>query len=100
MRKQLTVVVLGVMAGALVAAAQSEFHYLGPNGPAFWGQLDPAWAACGNGHEQSPIDFGKLTLLTQLHRRPVPIDYESSTGQIFNNGHTIEVETEGHSELT
>jgi carbonic anhydrase len=95
------VVVLGAMALAVTsAAAQTEFKYFGPNGPAFWGQLDPAWAACGRGHEQSPVDFGKRTLLTTLHRRPVPVDYERSTGQIFNNGHTIEVETEGHNVLT
>ena len=48
---------------------------------------------------QSPIDFGKLTLLTKLRRKPVPVEYERSTGQIFNNGHTIEIETEGHNVL-
>jgi carbonic anhydrase len=98
--KRQTVAILGVMALAVAsAAAQTEFEYFGSHGPAFWGQLDPAWAACGQGKEQSPVDFGKLTLLTQLHRRPVPVEYERSTGHIFNNGHTIEVETEGHNVL-
>jgi carbonic anhydrase len=98
--KRRTVVVLGVMALAVAsAAAQTEFKYLGTNGPAFWGQLDPAWTACGAGQVQSPIDFGKLTVLTKLRRQPVPVDYETSTGQIFNNGHTIEIETEGNNVL-
>src|SRR5688572_12496971 len=45
--KRHAVVVLGVMALAVAsAAAQTEFKYLGSNGPAFWGQLDPAWTAC------------------------------------------------------
>jgi carbonic anhydrase len=48
---------------------------------------------------QSPIDFGKLTLLTKLRRQPVPVEYETSTGQIFNNGHTIEIETGGNNVL-
>ena len=99
--KRRTVVVLGAMALAVTsAAAQTEFKYFGPHGPAFWGQLVPEWAACSNGHEQSPIDFGRLTLLTQRRRQPVPVEYQRSTGQIFNNGHTIEVETEGHNVLT
>jgi carbonic anhydrase len=88
------------MALAVVsAAAQTEFTYFGNRGPTFWGQLDPAWTACGQGGAQSPVDFGKLTLLSQLHRRPVPVEYERSTGEIFNNGHTIEIETEGHDAL-
>ena len=37
--------------------------------------------------------------MTKLRRRPVPVDYETSRGQIFNNGHTIEIETEGNNVL-
>lgn len=98
--KHRTVVMLSVMVLAVAsAAAQTEFKYFGTNGPAFWGQLDPAWAACGRGHQQSPVDFGKIFSLTELRRKPVPVEYERSTGQIFNNGHTIEIETEGHNVL-
>jgi carbonic anhydrase len=99
--KPRAVVMLSAMVLAVAsAAAQTPFAYFGPNGPASWGQLDPAWAVCGNGSEQSPVDFGKNTILTDLHRKPVPTAYERSTGQIFNNGHTIEIETEGHNVLT
>ena len=95
-----TVAMLSVMALTVASvAAQTEFKYFGTSGPAFWGQLDPAWEACERGHQQSPVDFGKLFSLTELHRKPVPVEYERSTGHIFNNGHTIEVETEGHNIL-
>jgi carbonic anhydrase len=94
-----TAAIVGLMVVTASAIAQTEFKYFGPNGPAFWGQLDPTWTACGAGQVQSPIDFGKLTLLTRLQRKPVPVEYETSTGQIFNNGHTIEIETEGNSLL-
>jgi len=99
--KRRTAVLFGLVALAVGAvAAETEFAYFGSAGPAFWGQLDPAWTACGQGHEQSPVDFGKNFSLTELHRKPVPVSYESSTGQIFNNGHTIEIETEGHNVLS
>ena len=99
--KRRTAGILGVMTLAVAsAAAQTEFQYFGTNGPAFWSQLDPDWTACSQGHEQSPVDFGKIFSLTELRRRPVPVDYERSEGQIFNNGHTIEIETEGHNVLS
>jgi carbonic anhydrase len=79
------------------AASAQVFGYLGDIGPTFWAELNPAWATCGSGEIQSPVDF----------RAPYPqrfqrldVEYESSTGEIFNNGHTIEVETEGQNTLT
>ena len=70
-RKPRTAVMLGLLVlAAGSAAAQAEFAYFGSAGPAFWGRLDPAWEACGSGREQSPIDFGKHTVLTALHRQP------------------------------
>src|SRR5207237_3324330 len=68
-------------------------------GTASWGRFEPAWEACGRGHEQSPVAFGKHALLTTLHRNAVPVEYGPSTGQILNNGHTIEIETEGRNVL-
>jgi len=98
--KRQTLAILAITALAVAsAAAQSDFKYFGTNGPAFWGQLDPAWTPCAQGHAQSPVDFGKLALVNQLRRNPVPVKYESSTGLIFNNGHTIEIETKGHNVL-
>lgn len=86
--------VLGV---SQVVQAQ-EFGYLGDVGPAYWSQLSPEWGTCGSGDIQSPIDFGRLTLQTTRVRR-LPIEYGPTTGEIFNNGHTIEVETEGDNVL-
>jgi len=81
------------------AAAQTEFTYFGTKGPAAWGQLDPAWAVCGQGHEQSPVNLGKAFSSAELRRQPVPIEYGEAKGQTFNNGHTIETETEGRNVL-
>jgi carbonic anhydrase len=40
------------------------------------------------------VNFGRLALKTDQFRR-LSLDYGSTTGEIFNNGHTIEVETTG-----
>ena len=80
-------------------AQAQEFAYFGTLGPAFWSTLNPAWTTCGTGEIQSPIDFGRLTLLSNRSRR-LSVDYGPSTGAIFNNGHTIEIQTEGPNVLT
>ena len=94
-KRRMVVMLGGMVLAAGSAAAQTQFTYFGSEGPALWGRLDPAWKACGQGREQSPIDFGKHTLTTALHHKPITVAYHRSTGQIVNNGHTIEIETEG-----
>jgi carbonic anhydrase len=79
-----------------IVTAQT-FGYFGENGPAFWGQLSPAWETCGTGEIQSPVDL-RAPLPQRL--RTLPIEYGTTTGEIFNNGHTIEVEVEGSNFLT
>ncbi|KAK1863320.1 hypothetical protein I4F81_005878 [Pyropia yezoensis] len=46
--------------GAAPAAAASDatlWTYYGRTGPAFWGQLDPAWRTCDTGRRQTPINL-------------------------------------------
>jgi carbonic anhydrase len=87
-----SMVVLAVLAST-PARAQS-FGYFGALGPAYWSQLSPDWGACNSGEIQSPVDLGH-----QRTWRDLAIDYGTTTGEIFNNGHTIEVETEGDNRL-
>jgi carbonic anhydrase len=75
-----------------------EFKYFGPEGPSHWGDV-PGWETCGTGVHQSPIDItaGLLAEPSTV----VPVQYDpATTGEIFNNGHTIEIETEGANTLT
>ena len=76
---------------ASIATAQSTAHwdYLGKEGPLRWGKLDPAYAACSEGHEQSPIDIRNARLNKALQ----PIEFHYVTGSVIeeNNGHTIVV---------
>jgi carbonic anhydrase len=89
----------GLLATPSGSLAQT-FGYLGDIGPTHWAELSPAWTTCGTGQIQSPVNFTKFAdLPTSVHK--VSIDYDANTtGEIFNNGHTIEVETEGLNTLT
>jgi carbonic anhydrase len=44
------------------------------------------------------VDFGRFTLFKRSFHH-LSLDYGTTTGKIFNNGHTIEVETEGENTL-
>jgi carbonic anhydrase len=93
------VLAIGILVAPSDGAAQS-FGYFGNLGPGFWGQLSPAWGTCATGHVQSPVDFTKLAD-HPAPTRMLSIDYDLKTkGAIFNNGHTIEVETDGSNSLT
>jgi carbonic anhydrase len=93
------VLAAGILATPSGAAAQT-FGYLGDIGPSYWADLSPDWIACGTGEIQSPVDFAKLPAHPTSARK-LSTDYDTNTtGEIFNNGHTIEVETEGSNTLT
>jgi carbonic anhydrase len=57
-------------------------------GPSHWGELQPNFATCKNGHHQSPIDIRnpKKTVLPPIH-----FEYKPSPLHIIDNGHTVMV---------
>ncbi len=66
-----------------------EWSYSGDLGPSHWAELSMDYAACGEGVEQSPVDFAGAmpSLLPALE-----VDYHPTPLVLTNNGHTIEVE--------
>jgi len=76
----------GLLASSATVAAQ-EFGYYGENGPDFWSTLSDDWATCNSGEIQSPVN-----LAPQRNWPKLDISYSDSTGEIFNNGHTVEIE--------
>jgi carbonic anhydrase len=68
---------------------RTPWSYDGTTGAAHWSNLDPEYAPCNTGREQSPIDI-QHTRKSQLptlrfEYRSAPLKY------VINNGHTIRV---------
>lgn len=74
---------------AVAASAQTgaPWDYTGKTGPLNWGRLDPAYKACGAGHEQSPVDIRGAHLNKAL--QPIEFHYISGSVELENTGKTV-----------
>ena len=85
------VLVSALCFNASATAADAEFLYNGDNGPGFWSELDPAWAACagaGGRARQSPVNIDHVRPDRSLHA--LALQTFPTNVNLFNNGHTIE----------
>jgi carbonic anhydrase len=66
-----------------------HWTYEGEEGPEHWGELDPSFASCSGGTQQSPIDVAQVegSDLADLEFTYAPV----SPLHIINNGHTVQV---------
>jgi carbonic anhydrase len=94
LRKGWTAFALLVVSVALVPTSsqaqwRTRWEYEGAKGADHWSELDPDYAPCNSGKEQSPIDIRaseKAVLPSlQFESRNGPLNY------LVNNGHTIRV---------
>jgi carbonic anhydrase len=93
LRKRFMTVVMVVEVILLPAESQAQWktrwEYEGPKGSDHWGELDPDYAACERGREQSPID------IQNPQKADLPaLRFESKSAPLkfmVNNGHTIRV---------
>jgi carbonic anhydrase len=72
---------------------QASWSYEGATGPAFWGDLDAAFAACSTGEQQSPINFSYQRLVPA--KWALSSAYEPTAFSVNNNGHTIQADVAG-----
>jgi carbonic anhydrase len=86
-------------AGAAEATpAAAHWTYEGEEGPAHWGELDPTYALCSTGKEQSPID---VVAPTHADLADLAVSYRPiSPMRIVNNGHTIQINVDPGSSIT
>jgi len=74
-----------------------HWTYEGEKGPRFWGKLDPDFALCQEGHNQSPIDIEKTSSATLPKLRAdfspakLQIVHHEHIADEINNGHTIQI---------
>ena len=83
-------VLLTVLTPAVSEAQwKTPWDYEGARGADHWSQLDPAYAACNIGREQSPIDIRDTQKVglpaLRFEYKSEPLKY------LINNGHTIRV---------
>ncbi|XVF46305.1 hypothetical protein PTKIN_Ptkin03bG0017000 [Pterospermum kingtungense] len=76
---------------------ESEFDYNknGEKGPSKWGEINPDWAACGNGTMQSPIDMSNERVKIVSHLGRLKRSYEPSNATLKNRGHDMMLSWEG-----
>jgi carbonic anhydrase len=77
----------------------AKWSYSGENGPDHWGDLSAEYALCKSGALQSPIDIPAATVASGV-LADVAFSYAPSTGDIFDNGHTIRVDVQGGNKVT
>ena len=90
MRNGYTAFPLLIVAAVLVPAGpraqwKTRWTYEGPTGAEHWGDLDPEYAACKVGKEQSPIDIRKAE---KAALAAIRFEYKSRPLRIINNGYT------------
>jgi carbonic anhydrase len=81
----LLVVAVSVLPCVSHAQWKTPWSYQGERGPEHWGDLDPDYAACKAGKEQSPID------IRDAQKAELPdlrFDYKTGPLHIINNGYT------------
>jgi carbonic anhydrase len=81
----LLVVAVVLAPGGPRAQWKTRWSYEGATGPEHWGDLDPAYAACKVGKEQSPIDIRDAK---KADLPAVRFEYKSGPLRIINNGYT------------
>lgn len=81
-------VVLVFSCGTLCAAQSgANWSYEGKTGPLMWGRLEPTYAACANGHEQSPLDLRGAKLNRALE--PLEFHFVAGSMTLENTGRGI-----------
>uniref|UniRef100_A0ACD5Y1B3 Uncharacterized protein n=1 Tax=Avena sativa TaxID=4498 RepID=A0ACD5Y1B3_AVESA len=87
--------------GPTVAASHALYSYEEhtPTGPDNWGSLEPDWAICRDGKEQSPIDICKVEAAQDMG--PLEHTYTAGDCAVQNRGHDFIVKwKEGNGKLT
>ncbi len=87
---------LMLMAGNALASG-GHWGYTGEGAPEHWGALDPTYALCAAGANQSPID---LTGLIESELEPISFNYTGLVTEIVHNGHAIQAEYTAGSTMT
>ncbi len=85
----LPLLMLGAMPGIAGESKHAHWTYSGKEGPTHWSRLEPAFATCGTGHQQSPVN---VTHASAAKLPRIDFDYRPDGYRVINNGHAIQVD--------
>lgn len=87
MKKTLITLCIASVSTIASAGTGTQWGYSGHSGPENWAQLSADNFAC-SGSNQSPVN---LTGFIEADLTPIEFNYKSGGHEVFNNGHTIQV---------
>lgn len=89
---KLKVIITSLLLATGFSAQASDQHahwsYSGEHGAKQWGDMEPGFAECKLGKQQSPIDIRGVV---KAELPTIGFDYKQSSAEVVNNGHTIQV---------
>ena len=89
MKKSFLALALFASSSVATSADDAYWGYEGKAGPDNWGNLNKEFATCKLGQQQAPIDIP--TKSAAKTAAPIKTNYKASSGEVINNGHTIQV---------
>lgn len=96
MKQTILAASLMMLTGVAFASSGTHWEYAGELGAENWAKLSPEFGACA-GSNQSPIN---LTGFIDAKLKPIAFDYKGMSGDILNNGHTVQVNALAGSKIT
>ena len=91
MHKRAVTIIACLLWGVGMVPAQGEensWGYRGKSGPDHWHYVDPGFALCAEGKNQSPVN---LTDFVEAELPPIEFAYNSQATEVVNARHTIHV---------
>lgn len=85
-----------VLSAGAYAGSGAHWGYEGHEGPDHWGKLNEEFATCDSGTRQSPVNIDSA-IAADLAK--ISFDYSPAPIKIVNNGHTIQVNSDGKSSI-
>lgn len=104
MKKWILASIFTLCTTSVFAGEGAAWTYDGDSGPAHWGNLSPAYAACAKGSTQTPINvktpLSQTKDIATIHYEPLPLDIidDADTALtinkekiVVNTGHSIQI---------
>lgn len=101
MKRFLVGAIVASMFGSVLIADAHGVHwgYEGNVSAEHWGDLEPAFVECKNGHNQSPVNIVTSKVKHSSHH-DIKFNYITDATKVVNNGHTIQLNVADGSSIT